>query len=103
MQTYKEVCGTESRVWFEIRPKEGKDFLKWAKALGCVWMNREEINSRKGANFFHFSIHDYGTLANVAMYAWVAKQFEKVPKYMFCEFKQGRRVSPTEYWQQHKR
>ncbi len=33
MQNYQDVCGTESRVWFEIRPKEGKEFLTWAKAL----------------------------------------------------------------------
>ncbi len=102
MQTYKEVCGTESRVWFEIKPKERKEFLKWAKALGCKWLNGTEINPRKGADFLHLSIHNDGSLANVAMYAWVAKQFEKVPKYMFCEYKQGRLTSPKEYWEHQK-
>ncbi len=95
MQNYQEACGTESRVWFEIRPKEGKEFLKWAKSLGCVWLNGEEINPSKGVNFFHFSIHSDGKLANVAMFAWVAKQFEDVPKYI--PVKNGFPYSPKFY------
>ena len=38
MQNYKEVCGNEECVWFEIKPSEGKKFLKWAKELGCIWL-----------------------------------------------------------------
>lgn len=98
--TYKEVCGKESRVWFEIDPKKGKQFLKWAKSIGCVWLNGEEIKPRKGASFFHFSIHSDGKLANVAMFAWVAKQFEDVPKYYFPEYIKGNKISPKEYWKQ---
>ena len=56
MKSYKDVCGVDSCVWFEISPKEGKKFLKWAKELGCVWVNGEIIEPRKGADFFHFSI-----------------------------------------------
>lgn len=73
MKSYKDVCGVDSCVWFEISPKEGKKFLKWAKDLGCIWVNGEIIEPRKGADFFHFSIHSDGTLANVAMFVWVAK------------------------------
>ena len=40
--TYKDVCGSESCVWFELldMKKEGRKFLQWAKDLGCVWLNR---------------------------------------------------------------
>ncbi len=103
MQNYQDVCKTESRVWFEIHSKEGKEFLTWAKSLGCIWLNGEEIQPKKGAAFFHFAIHSDGTLANVAMYAWTAKQFEDVPKYMFCEYKNGKLVSPKEYWRTHQK
>ncbi len=102
MQSYKEVCGKEECVWFEIKPKEGKKFLKWAKSLGCVWTNGEKINPRKGAKFFHLSIHADGTLANVPMFAWVVKhpKFENIKRYMFCEFIKGNYISPKDYWKQ---
>ncbi len=100
--TYKEVCGSESNVWFEIDPKKGKQFLKWAKSIGCVWLNGEEIKPRKGASFFHFSVHSDGKLANVPMFAWVAKQFADVTKYYFPEYIKGNKISPKEYWKQRK-
>ena len=54
MQNYKEVCGKDECVWFEIQGNEGKKFLKWAKDLGCIWLNGEEIEPQKGADFFSF-------------------------------------------------
>ena len=104
MQNYKDVCGNKECVWFEIKPSEGKKFLKWAKDLGCVWLNGEEIEPEKGADFFHFSIHNDGKLANVAMFVWFAKhpKFENVKRYMFCEYIKGNFVSPSEYYKMHK-
>ncbi len=90
MQNYQDVCGTESRVWFEIRPKEGKEFLHWAKSLGCVWLNGEEIVQKKGADFFHFAIHSDGTLANVAMYAWVSPFV-----FQSGDFRHSKKTPPT--------
>ncbi len=86
--TYKEVCGNESCVWFSLTDMkiEGRKFLQWAKDLGCVWLNGEEINSRKGTDFFHLSIHADGKLSNVAMYAWVAPQYANVKRVRFSEF-----------------
>ena len=104
MQNYKDVCGNKECVWFEIKPSEGKKFLKWAKDLGCVWLNGEEIEPEKGADFFHFSIHNDGKLANVAMFVWFAKhpKFENVERYMFCEYIKGNFISPSEYYKTHK-
>ncbi len=73
MQNHQEVCGTKDEVWFEIHPKEGKEFLEWAKSLGCIWINGKEIEPEQGADFFHFTIQRDGRLANVAMYAWLSK------------------------------
>ena len=90
MQNYLDVCGTNEMVWFEIQPKEGKEFLRWAKSLGCVWINGKEINPKDTTTFFHLSISDDGTLANVPMFAWLAKKYENVPKYNFSDFKNKR-------------
>ena len=88
MQNFKDVCGNKKSVWFEIKPTEGKKFLKWAKDLGCVWVNDEEIEPSKGAEFFHFSIDRDGKLANVPISAWVSKQleFKNVDRYVFSGY-----------------
>ena len=69
--TYKEVCGNEPCVWFSLTDmkKEGRKFLQWAKDIGCVWLNGEEINPR-----------------NVAMFAWLAPQYANVKKVKFSEY-----------------
>ena len=104
MQNYKEVCGKDECVWFEIQGNEGKKFLKWAKDLGCIWFNGEEIEPQKGADFFHFSIHSDGKLAYVSMMVWTTKheKFANIKRYMFCQYLQGNLISPKEYWQTHK-
>ncbi len=86
--TYKDVCGKEPCVWFEISDlkKEGRKFLQWAKNIGCVWMNGDEIEPKKGADFFHFSIHEDGKLANVAMFTWVARQYANVKRVKFSDY-----------------
>ncbi|MBR7186350.1 MAG: hypothetical protein IKD43_02545 [Clostridia bacterium] len=99
MQNYKEVCGDKECVWFEIEPSEGKKFLKWAKVLGCVWLSGEEINPEKGADFCHFSIHNDGKLANIAMSVWFAKhpKFENIDRYVFNEYIKDKKISPQSY------
>ena len=88
MQNFKDVCGNKKSVWFEIKPTEGKKFLKWAKDLGCVWVNGEEIEPDKEVEFFHFSIDCNGKLANVPISAWVSKQlaFKNIERYVFADF-----------------
>ena len=98
MQNYKEVLKTEERVWFEIDPEKGKQFLKWAKSIGLVWLNGEEINPRQNVNFFHFSVSCDGTLTNVPYFVWRDKQFESITKYYFPEFLKGNLISPKDYW-----
>ena len=82
MQNYKDVCESKECVWFEINPKVSKKFLKWAKDLGCVWINGEEIEPNKGTDFFHLSIDRNGNLATVPISAWVSKQpeFKKIER-----------------------
>ena len=98
MQNYKDVCKNEERVWFEIDPKNLEEFLTWAKEIGLTWLNGEEIEPQKGANFFHFSITNQGKLANVPYFIWIAKQFENVKKYYFPEYKKGNLISPADYF-----
>jgi hypothetical protein len=85
MQNYKDVCKNEDRVWFEIDPKKGEQFLTWAKEIGLTWLNGEEINLKKEVNFFHFSVSRDGKLTNVPYFAWHSKDFENVTKYYFPE------------------
>ena len=73
MQNFKEVLGGKE-VWFEIEPKERKEFLQWAKDLGCIWANNDEINPDKEVAFFHFAISGEGKLGVVPIFAWVANK-----------------------------
>ena len=85
MQNYKDVCGERESVWFEIDLGESEKFFKWAKDLGCVWLNGQEIMPTEKVEFFHYSISKYGKLAVVPMCAWVSKTL-KFDKYLFREF-----------------
>ncbi len=94
MQNYLDVCGTNEMVWFEIQPKEGKEFLRWA---GCVWINGKEIVPENDTGFFHFSISSDGTLANIPMFTWLSKDRNSIPKYRFSEYLKGKfnkKISP---------
>ena len=73
MKNFKDVLAGKDCIWFEIEPSDGKKFLKWAKDLGCIWLNGKEIEPEKGADFFHFSIYKNGRLAYVPICAWVSK------------------------------
>ena len=99
MQNYKNVCGSKNCVWFEIKSTEGESFLKWAKNLGCVWLNGEQIQPQNGVEFLHFSIHSDGKLANVPMFVWFANhpKFANVEKYVFSEYIKGVKVSPKSH------
>ena len=89
MQNFKEVCGNNKSVWFEMELNEGKKFLKWAKDLGCVWANGEQIEPEKGVDFFHLSISNDGKLAYVLISAWVSRagNDKDVKKTSFSLFK----------------
>ena len=71
MQNLKILCGKENWAWFEIQPKDGKKFLKWAKDLGCKWINGKEIDVNQKVEFFHFSISKDGKLSYIPAFAWV--------------------------------
>ena len=82
MQNFKDVCGSNKSVWFEIQPNESKKFLKWAKDLGCKWIDGKEIDVNQKVAFFHFSITKDGELAYVPAIAWV-KEKHKFNHYEF--------------------
>ena len=107
MQNYKEVCGNEKEVWFEVQDNERKSFLQWAKDLGCIWSSGKEIDpsAQNNTASFFYVITDNGKLARIPLFAWFTKngQFDTVKRYMFCEFIQGNLISPKAYWQTHKR
>ena len=92
MQTYKDVCGDKQRVWFELSENEGQEFLQWAKDLGCTWLNGNEIIPEKGTESRHFSIHNDGKLAYVAMFIWTDKRTEHETRYSFSEYIKGNRT-----------
>ncbi len=91
MQNYKDVCGNCEEVWFEIEPSERKKFLRWAKSLGCVWLDGSKINPTEDVKFNHFSIDNKGKLGIVPMATWLSKQpeFKNITRYNFCEFIKG--------------
>ena len=97
MQTYKDVCGNEEKIFFEIDPEGGGEFLKWAKEIGCVWLNGEEIDTQGRVDFFHLSTHSDGRLAYVSMMVWFSEQFSNVKRYYFPEYIKGNLISPDEY------
>ena len=89
MQNYKEVCGNDKEIWFKLNKlSEGKKFLKWAKSLGCVWINGDEIDVKEKTTSFHYSITSQGILAKIPLFAWCTKtgQFDYIKRYNFCEF-----------------
>ena len=89
MQNYKILCGNNQMVWLEIQPKDEKKFLMWAKSLGCVWSNGEEINPQKSVGFIHFSICGDGKLGIVPIFAWVSEQTKlKNVRRCICKFTQ---------------
>ena len=57
--TYKDVCGSESCVWFELSDmkKEGRKFLQWAKRhrLCLVKRRRNQPTQRNGLFPFSYS------------------------------------------------
>ena len=85
MQNYKEVCCGYKEVWFEIQLGERKKFLKWAKSLGCVWLDGTEIDPFEEIKFTHFSVDIDGKLGIVPISAWVSKQpeFKNVKRCFF--------------------
>ncbi|MBQ3234782.1 MAG: hypothetical protein IJA97_01315 [Clostridia bacterium] len=88
MQNFKDVCGQESVVWFEVQPSDCEKFLKWAKDLGCVWLSGTKINFREPIKFTHFSINNEGKLGIIPISTWASKQteFQNIKRYEFCEF-----------------
>ena len=98
MQNYKNLCGNDTMAWFEIQPKDEKKFLGWAKSLGCVWLNGDEINPKKRVGFIHFSICDDGTLGIVPIFAWVSKRpkVNNIRRYV-CKFTQEAHVQLDNY------
>ena len=85
MQYNKNMCEKDKMKLVEIQPKDGKKFLKWAKVIGCVWSNGDEINPKEGVGFTHFYIDEERKLYIVPISAWVSKQpkFKNVKKYVF--------------------
>ena len=98
MQTYKDVCGDKKHVWFELSENEGQAFLQWAKDLGCSWLNGNEIIPENGTESRHFSIHNDGKLAYVAMFIWTDKRTEHETRYSFSEYIKGNRTPIQNKW-----
>ena len=95
MQNYKDVCGKEEMIWFELNKlSEGRTFLKWAKSLGCVWLSGREIDCCERIAFTHLSINNEGKLGLVPISVWVSKQpeFQNIKRYVFCEFIKGAKI-----------
>ena len=98
MQNYKDVCGKEESVWFEISETEGQEFLQWVKDLGCTWLNGDEIIPENGTTNRCFSIHNDGKLACVALFIWTDKRSENKIRYSFSEYKKGNKTPIKNNW-----
>lgn len=87
--SYKDVCGDEKEVWFVINDlkTEGREFLRWAKSIGCMWVGGREIDAENDSSFFHLSISSNGVLAYVPMFAWIHAQYAKIKRIDFIEYK----------------
>lgn len=73
----------DGEVWFSLTNR--RKFLCRAKKQGYRWVGGDEIDP-KGDCFFHVAINKDKTIANVPMFAWVAKQYENIRKYDFEKF-----------------
>lgn len=47
MKTLKEILEQEKNILFKVEECDKEDFLKFAKANGCKWINGSEIEIRK--------------------------------------------------------
>lgn len=80
----KDLFKNDDEVWFEVlKPAKKKEFLKWAKSIGCKWLNGSEIIPETDANFFHYSIDKNKVLANVPISAWLSPQFKHIKRISF--------------------
>lgn len=91
--TYKDVVGDKEHVIFELNnlTREGRKFLKWAKGLGCRWLNGEEIKPCNGVTHFHVCMHADGVLTYASMWTFLAIRKKKSDENVvtFSDFLKG--------------
>ena len=88
MQNFKDVCGNYDEAWFEMEPAENKKFLEWAKNLGCVWSNGDEINPTEKTNCIYLAINSEGKLRTIPILQWSSKKpsSKNIKRYVYREF-----------------
>ena len=80
---YLSVLGGKQAVWFNVKLKDGKKFLKWAKSLGCVWFNGEEIKEMETTKFFTIELNSLGVIGYVPNFCKVNPQFKDIERINF--------------------
>ena len=100
--TYKDVCGTENTVWFELDWKNiqqsSKQFLTWAKSLGCTWRDGSEIQPEYGTDAVHLSVRADGHIAFVSMMIWTHPATRSVKRYSFERYIKGDKTPICNNW-----
>lgn len=69
---YKDVCGNDEKVWFEVGESHSKQFLLQVKQLGCTWQSGAEIEPENDIKSPFYAIRCDGTIALVSAFIWYA-------------------------------
>lgn len=94
MEQLKKILQENEKIWFEISESEKSEFLQFAKNLGCLWTNGDEIRPEIDHCGIHMSIHSDLRIANVAYFVWFHTDFDSIPKFVFSDFVKGISKTP---------
>ncbi|MBO7187566.1 MAG: hypothetical protein J6V68_04140 [Clostridia bacterium] len=86
-KNYQQVLQNEESICFQVELADGKNFLKWAKALGCKWQNGKPIKFNEKTTHFIISMSFDGTIGYVPIFCYKLEKSKSVKKINFSEIK----------------
>ncbi len=94
MKRFTKALGNAEKVWFELTDQDKRDFLIYAREIGCTWLNGEPIEPDRNACNYHMSIHADFKIASVPYFVCFANQFNDIKKLRFSDFLTGTECTP---------
>lgn len=84
-----ELLQKEEKIWVNIKPKQRRKFLKFAKSCGFKWFTGKEISSDEDCSFTVAMFNDM-TIANIpAMHRVFGDDRDTIYKIDFSDILKG--------------